>query len=246
MKLLQEIFLGGLDDILAQLLAFCDEKKLPVVFALGRRALGRACGKYVPVSIVGIFDYSGCEEAFHKMMVMVEDARQRYQKLVGAVARDIESEKERAIKEKEEKIDAEITKDKLSSSQTVQTSAENTPKGREIPSSQQNGHSEHTESPKNELLFIEPELPKVPAGRKSYQQHSRNTSAASGISVCSYVSQPVSDRDWKDFVQDSEEEPIRELDIDPEEAKTGSEISRNLETGSVPEVPVENGTILST
>merc|ERR1711990_233550 len=45
---------GGLDDVLSQLLLYCEENQIPIVFALGRRALGRACGKFVPVSIVGI------------------------------------------------------------------------------------------------------------------------------------------------------------------------------------------------
>lgn len=228
---------------MAQLLEFCSlpEHRVPVVFALGRRALGRACGKYVPVSIVGIFDYSGCEDAFRKMMEVVEDARLRYKKLVGAVARDIESEKERVIQAREAQIDEEITKDKLSSSQTGQV--ENSPVG-EIPVAQQNGHSTHAE---NETESA-PEVSKVPTGRKSYQQHSRNTSAASGISVCSYVSQPVSDRDWKDFVQDSEEEPIRELENDSkiEEVTKSKKVTKTSETGSAAPEVVENGTEVST
>lgn len=52
---------GGLDDALNNILNLCNEQNVPFVFALGRRALGRACAKLVPVSVVGIFNYSGTE-----------------------------------------------------------------------------------------------------------------------------------------------------------------------------------------
>lgn len=52
---------GGLDDALNNILNLCNEQNIPFVFALGRRALGRACAKLVPVSVVGIFNYSGTE-----------------------------------------------------------------------------------------------------------------------------------------------------------------------------------------
>lgn len=54
-------FTGGLDDALNNILNLCNEQNVPFVFALGRRALGRACAKLVPVSVVGIFNYSGTE-----------------------------------------------------------------------------------------------------------------------------------------------------------------------------------------
>lgn len=37
------------------------EQEIPFVFALGRKALGRCVNKLVPVSVVGIFSYSGAE-----------------------------------------------------------------------------------------------------------------------------------------------------------------------------------------
>ena len=52
---------GGLDDALNNILELCNEQGVPFVFALGRRALGRACAKLVPVSVVGIFNYEGSE-----------------------------------------------------------------------------------------------------------------------------------------------------------------------------------------
>lgn len=52
---------GGLDDALNNILDLCSQQNVPFVFALGRRALGRACAKLVPVSVVGIFNYEGTE-----------------------------------------------------------------------------------------------------------------------------------------------------------------------------------------
>jgi len=52
---------GGLDDALNNILELCNEQKVPFIFALGRRALGRACAKLVPVSVVGVFNYEGSE-----------------------------------------------------------------------------------------------------------------------------------------------------------------------------------------
>ena len=55
------LFPGGLDDALNKIIQICTEQATPFVFALGRRALGRACAKLVPVSVVGIFNYEGTE-----------------------------------------------------------------------------------------------------------------------------------------------------------------------------------------
>ena len=52
---------GGLDEALNNIVGIAQENEVPIVFALGRRALGRACAKLVPVSVVGIFNYEGCE-----------------------------------------------------------------------------------------------------------------------------------------------------------------------------------------
>lgn len=55
------MFTGGLDDALNTILELCNDQKVPFIFALGRRALGRACAKLVPVSVVGVFNYEGSE-----------------------------------------------------------------------------------------------------------------------------------------------------------------------------------------
>ena len=59
---------GGLDEALNNILDMCHEQKVPSVFALGRRALGRACAKLVPVSVVGIFNYEGSEVRLQKIV----------------------------------------------------------------------------------------------------------------------------------------------------------------------------------
>jgi ribosomal protein L7Ae-like RNA K-turn-binding protein len=52
---------GGLDEALHAIIQMCQVQQVPFIFALGRRALGRACAKPVPVSVVGIFSYEGVE-----------------------------------------------------------------------------------------------------------------------------------------------------------------------------------------
>ena len=52
---------GGLDEALDKIMQLCAEQMVPFVFALGRRSLGRACAKLVPVSVVGIFNFEGSE-----------------------------------------------------------------------------------------------------------------------------------------------------------------------------------------
>jgi selenocysteine insertion sequence-binding protein 2 len=65
-------FSGGLDDALNNILTLCNEQNVPFVFALGRRALGRACAKLVPVSVVGIFNFSGSEVSMkHELQLLV-------------------------------------------------------------------------------------------------------------------------------------------------------------------------------
>ena len=169
------LFQGGLDDVLSQLLLYCEENSIPIVFALGRRALGRACGKFVPVSIVGIFDYSGVDEKYQQMIGAVQDARDRYQKLVNTVARDIDNQKERVAVERQAKVDEEIEAEKKTA----------------VTEPLVNGHDETAMS--RELLD------KIKSERKSFQCHSRNVSAASAFSVCSFVSQTQSDRDWREI-----------------------------------------------
>ncbi|KAG0414648.1 hypothetical protein HPB47_008191 [Ixodes persulcatus] len=52
---------GGLDASLQALLQFARNQFVPTVFALRRRTLGSLARKKVPISCIGIFDYSGRE-----------------------------------------------------------------------------------------------------------------------------------------------------------------------------------------
>ncbi|XP_052097571.1 selenocysteine insertion sequence-binding protein 2-like isoform X1 [Mytilus californianus] len=80
---------GGLDDALNNILTLCNEQNVPFVFALGRRALGRACAKMVPVSVVGIFNYSGSEENFKQLIDLTAKARESYGEMVAAIEIEI-------------------------------------------------------------------------------------------------------------------------------------------------------------
>jgi len=55
---------GGLDEALYNVIAMARDQEIPFVFALGRKALGRCVNKLVPVSVVGIFNYSGAEVSY--------------------------------------------------------------------------------------------------------------------------------------------------------------------------------------
>jgi len=58
---------GGLDDALQCIINECQQQSVPFVFALNRSALGRACVRKVPVSIVGIFNYEGAEVGYSEI-----------------------------------------------------------------------------------------------------------------------------------------------------------------------------------
>ena len=52
---------GGLDEAINRIIEYSIEQDVPFVFALGRKGLGKAVNKLVPISVIGIFDYSGAE-----------------------------------------------------------------------------------------------------------------------------------------------------------------------------------------
>ncbi|XP_054858511.1 selenocysteine insertion sequence-binding protein 2-like [Eublepharis macularius] len=124
---------GGLDEALYNVIAMAREQEIPFVFALGRKALGRCVNKLVPVSVVGIFNYSGAENLFNKLVSLTEEARQAYRDMVAAM----EQEQEEALKN----------------------------------------------------------IKKVP----HHMGHSRNPSAASAISFCSVISEPISEVNEKEY-----------------------------------------------
>ncbi|KAK0055783.1 selenocysteine insertion sequence-binding protein 2 [Biomphalaria pfeifferi] len=80
---------GGLDEALNNILNMCQEQSVPFVFALGRCALGRACAKLVPVSVVGIFNYEGCEQKYNSLISLTATARAAYNEMVLAVEKEV-------------------------------------------------------------------------------------------------------------------------------------------------------------
>ncbi|XP_037651733.1 selenocysteine insertion sequence-binding protein 2-like isoform X2 [Sebastes umbrosus] len=79
---------GGLDEALYNVIAMARDQEIPFVFALGRKALGRCVNKLVPVSVVGIFNYSGAEGLFNRLVSLTEEARKAYKDMVLALEQE--------------------------------------------------------------------------------------------------------------------------------------------------------------
>nr|XP_057945466.1 selenocysteine insertion sequence-binding protein 2-like isoform X2 [Doryrhamphus excisus] len=79
---------GGLDEALYNVIAMAREQEIPFVFALGRKALGRCVNKLVAVSVVGIFNYSGAEGLFDRLVSLTEEARMAYKEMVSALEQE--------------------------------------------------------------------------------------------------------------------------------------------------------------
>uniref|UniRef100_A0AAY4BX63 Ribosomal protein eL8/eL30/eS12/Gadd45 domain-containing protein n=1 Tax=Denticeps clupeoides TaxID=299321 RepID=A0AAY4BX63_9TELE len=73
---------GGLDEVLHTIIEMCQDQGVPLVFALSRKALGRCVCKTVPVSLVGIFNYDGAQDHYHKMIELSSEARKAYEVMV--------------------------------------------------------------------------------------------------------------------------------------------------------------------
>ncbi|XP_039256732.2 selenocysteine insertion sequence-binding protein 2-like [Styela clava] len=150
---------GGLDDALQQILLLCKTQSVPHVFALGRCAMGRAVSKLVPVSIIGIFDYSGVEDSYKKMLDLVEDAHNKYQEMMMMYQQEV-------------------------------LEANTTP----------------------------PTVPPTAVKRFAHMGHSRNPSAASCVSFCSMISEPISEMNpsegasWRNMMEVTDEQnPVSTL-----------------------------------
>ncbi|XP_068577175.1 selenocysteine insertion sequence-binding protein 2 [Cebidichthys violaceus] len=76
---------GGLDEALYTIIDTCREQGVPFVFALSRKALGRCVNKAVPVSLVGIFNYDGAQDFYHKMIELSSEARRAYEVMVSSL-----------------------------------------------------------------------------------------------------------------------------------------------------------------
>ena len=73
---------GGLDEAINLIIQTAIEKNVPFLFALGRKLLGKAINKLVPVSVVGIFDYAGAEEHFRRLVDLANNAKLAYQEII--------------------------------------------------------------------------------------------------------------------------------------------------------------------
>ncbi|XP_033127285.1 uncharacterized protein LOC117125035 [Anneissia japonica] len=82
---------GGLDDALENISSLAREQNVPLVFALGRKALGRAVNKLVPVSVVGLFNYDGAEETFQQLLQLSSKAREEYDDMIKKYQQDLEA-----------------------------------------------------------------------------------------------------------------------------------------------------------
>ncbi|XP_029598814.1 selenocysteine insertion sequence-binding protein 2-like [Salmo trutta] len=145
---------GGLDEALYNVIAMAREQEIPFVFALGRKALGRCVNKLVPVSVVGVFNFSGAEGLFNRLVSLTEDARKSYKDMVSALEQEQAEEALKNVKK--------VT---------------------------------------------------------HHMGHSRNPSAASAISFCSVISEPISEvnekeyeTNWRSMVESSD-------GLEPVEAK---------------------------
>ncbi|KAM9360913.1 uncharacterized protein ABDE67_001543 [Symphorus nematophorus] len=88
---------GGLDEALYTIIDTCREQGVPFVFALSRKALGRCVNKAVPVSLVGIFNYDGAQDVYHKMIELSSEARRAYEVMVSSLEQTGEAEVEQAV-----------------------------------------------------------------------------------------------------------------------------------------------------
>ncbi|XP_070690338.1 selenocysteine insertion sequence-binding protein 2 [Pempheris klunzingeri] len=85
---------GGLDEALYTIIDTCREQGVPFVFALSRKALGRCVNKAVPVSLVGIFNYDGAQDFYHKMIELSSEARRAYEVMVMSLEQTGQAEAE--------------------------------------------------------------------------------------------------------------------------------------------------------
>ncbi|KAK5870855.1 hypothetical protein PBY51_003767 [Eleginops maclovinus] len=93
---------GGLDEALYTIIDTCREQGVPFVFALSRKALGRCVNKAVPVSLVGIFNYDGAQDFYHKMIELSSEARKAYETMVSSLDQTGQEEAEETGNNEEE------------------------------------------------------------------------------------------------------------------------------------------------
>ncbi|XP_046872044.1 selenocysteine insertion sequence-binding protein 2-like isoform X2 [Hypomesus transpacificus] len=85
---------SGLDEALHNIIDTCREQAVPFVFALSRKALGRCVNKAVPVSLVGVFNYDGAQDHYHKMIELSSEARRAYEVMIENLEMTSQAEQE--------------------------------------------------------------------------------------------------------------------------------------------------------
>lgn len=69
---------GGLDDRMRELLASAYQNNIPVIFALSRARLGKALGKSLHISVLGVLDAYGAAELLKESVQLASDCRQTW------------------------------------------------------------------------------------------------------------------------------------------------------------------------
>ncbi|CAF0717197.1 unnamed protein product [Brachionus calyciflorus] len=154
---------GGLDDAINLIIQNSIEQNVPFLFALGRRDLGKAVKKLVPISVIGIFDYSGAEEHFKRLVQLANNAKLAYQDMIEELERE---ECEYFLNTQDSKLNFEPIKDKIDDLPTNNQSYKVTNFNPKIPS-----HMAHSRTPSNgSNISIEPFY------HMNYHTHSRSAS----------------------------------------------------------------------
>jgi ribosomal protein L7Ae-like RNA K-turn-binding protein len=69
---------GGLDDRMRELLASAYQNQTPVVFALSRARLGKALGKSLHISVLGVLDSTGARSLLDESLLLADKCRQAW------------------------------------------------------------------------------------------------------------------------------------------------------------------------
>jgi selenocysteine insertion sequence-binding protein 2 len=65
---------GGLDTVVNTIIELANERQIPVIYALSKRLIGRALGKQVKMSAVGIYSADGAFDEFKEALRLSREA----------------------------------------------------------------------------------------------------------------------------------------------------------------------------
>ena len=63
---------GSLDDQVAAVISMANAANVPVIFSMNKRRLGRAVGKRIKVSVIGILSYDGVAPMFQGGFILFD------------------------------------------------------------------------------------------------------------------------------------------------------------------------------